>query len=76
MRHNNIRDFEAHLLVQMCTYIKKEHPLQLLSGETVNGIADGARPDIWARGFWCPAQNAFFDIRLTNINAQSQSHLS
>lgn len=77
MRHNNIRDFEANLLAQVCTDVEREPPLQPLSGEIVDGNTDdGARPDVRARGFWCPAQNAFFDIRLTNINAQSQSHLS
>ena len=70
MRHNNIRDFEANLLAQVCTDIEKEPALQPLNGETVNGTAeDGARTDVRARGFWCRAQNAFFGIRLTNINA-------
>ena len=70
MCHNQIRDFQANLLAQVCTDVEKEPPLQPLSGETVSGIAeDGARPDVRARGFWCPTKNAFFDIRLTNINA-------
>ena len=77
LRHNNIRDFETNLLTQVCSDVEKEPSLQPLDGEIVRGAAeDGARPDIRARGFWCPAQNAFFDIRLTNINARSQNHLT
>ena len=77
MRHNNVRDFEANLLSQACTDVETEPPLQPLSGETITGAAeDGAKPDVRARGFWRPAQNAFFDVRLTNLNARSQAHLS
>jgi hypothetical protein len=77
MRHNNIRDFEANLLTQVRTDVEKEPPLQPLSGETIVGATeDGARPDIRARGFWRPAQNAFFDVLLTNLNAPSHAHLS
>ena len=77
MRHNNIWDFEANLLTQICQDVEKEPPLQPLDGEVISGLVeDGARPDIRARGFWCAAQNAFFDIRLTNLNARSQSHLT
>ena len=76
MRHNNVRDFESNLLTQVCTDVQLEPPLQPLEGENIRGLADdGARPDIRARGFWRPAQNAFFDIRLTNLNATSQAHL-
>ena len=35
---------------------------------------DKARPDIRARGMWRPGQNAFSDICLTNVNANSQKH--
>ena len=77
MRHNNVRDFETNLLAQVRTDVEKEPPLQPLSGETVAGATeDGARPDIRARGFWRPVQNAFFDVLLTNLNAPSQAHLS
>ena len=72
MRHNNVRDFETNLLAQVCTDVEKEPPLQPLSGESITGAAeDGAKPDVRARGFWRPAQNAFFDVRLTNLNARA-----
>ena len=35
---------------------------------------DEARPDIRTGGVWRQGQNAFFDIRLTNVNANSQKH--
>ena len=77
MRHNNVRDFETNLLAQVCTDVEKEPFLQPLSGESIVGAADDvAKPDVIARGFWRPAQNAFFDVRLTNLNARSQAHLS
>ena len=73
----NVRDFEANLLAQVCTDVEKEPLLQPLTGETITGATqDGARPDIRARGFWRPAQNSFFDVRLTNLNAKSQAHLT
>ena len=77
MRHNNVRDFETNLLAQVSSDVEKEPALQPLSGETIVGNGDeGARPDVRARGFWRPAQNAYFDVRLTNINSPSQRHLS
>ena len=76
MRHNNVRDFEANLLSKVCTDVQKEPSLQPLTGERIAGHSEeGARPDIRARGFWRPAQNAFFDVRLTNINSASQRHM-
>ena len=77
MRHNNVRDFEASLLQQVCKDVETEPPLQPLEGENIKGLQnDGARPDIRARGFWRPGQNAYFDVRLTNVNSSSQSHLT
>ena len=35
-------------------------------------VADDARLDVRARGFWRHGQNAFFDVRVTNINCHSQ----
>ena len=37
-------------------------------------MADDARLDIRARGFWRQGQNAFFDVRVTNINCESQKN--
>ena len=77
IRHNNIRDFEANLLKQTCNDVETEPPLQPLEGELITGLmGEEARPDIRARGFWRSAQNAYFDIRVTNANSTSQSNMS
>ena len=76
MRHNNVRDFEANLLKTVVNDVEIEPPLQKLENEEINGLTgDDAKPDIRARGVWRKGQNAFFDIRLTNVNANSQKHL-
>ena len=51
-----------------------EPQLQAIHGEQIDGLAgDNARPDIRARGVWRHGQNAYFDVRITNINAESVS---
>ena len=37
---------------------------------------DDARLDVRARGFWRDGQNAYFDVRVTNINCESQKNQS
>ena len=39
-------------------------------------LDDGARLDVRARGFWREGQNAFFDVRVTNANCNSQQNSS
>ena len=76
MRHNEIRDFEGNLLKKVCQDVELEPSLQRISNEVVNSLnADGCHPDIRARGFWRRGQNAFFDVKLSNINADSYKHL-
>ena len=74
MHHNNLRDFEINLLSKVCKDVESEPPLLPLGGEnlpksTIKG--DKARLDIRARGFWRPAQNNFFDVRITNPSSAS-----
>ena len=74
-RHDNIRDFEARLLAQVCKDVEVEPPLQALSNERLPRSANkkpDARLDVRARGFWRRGQNAYFDIRVTNASADSQ----
>ena len=76
MRHNNIRDFEANLLRKLHSDVKTEPELQPITTERLRGLSnDQCKPDIRARGVWRYAQNAYFDIRVTNINSESQKHL-
>ena len=65
IRHDSLRNFEANLLKKVCNDVEIEPKLQPVNN-------DEARLDIRARGFWRPGQSAFFDVRLTNTNAQSQ----
>ena len=70
-RHDNIRDFEASLLSQVCKDVESEPVLQELNNEQLprGAITSAdARLDIRARGFWRRGQNAFFDVRVTNVN--------
>ena len=74
-RHDNIRDFEAKLLAQVCKDVETEPPLQTLSNEHLPRSANtsgDARLNVRARGFWRRGQNAYFDIRVTNASAASQ----
>ena len=76
-RHDQLRNYEAELLKKVVNDVELEPPLQPLTGETVQGLTgDSARPDIRARGVWRQGQNAYFDVRITNVNSESQKHLS
>ena len=73
IRHNNIRDFEANLIRQVCNDVETEPPLQPLDGEIINSLTgDEVRPDLRARRFWRHDQNAYFDVRVTNPDSISQ----
>ena len=59
----------------MCKDVEIEPPLQPVTEERLTAstlIGDEARPDVRARGFWRNGQNAYFDIRVTNADAESQ----
>ena len=77
MTHDEIKKFEATLLNKVCNDVEVEPPLQPVTGEIFrNKIFEGdeARLDIKARGFWRNGQMNYFDIRVTNINTNSQIH--
>ena len=48
-------------------------PRKIIDCATANK-ADDARLDVRARGFWRDGQNAYFDVRVTNINCESQKN--
>ena len=81
IRHNNIRDFTAKLLTEVCPNVEIEPALQPLTGErlafrtAISG--DEARLDVRAQGFWGDwGQCAFFDVRVFNPFAPSNSRSS
>ena len=76
IRHNEIRDFTAHLMTEVCHNVAIEPHLQPLSGETLqeasSNVQDGARLDVAADGFWGSRfERAFFDVRTFNPYAPS-----
>ena len=73
MRHNNVKDFAANLLKTIQNDAEIEPALQKIDNEKIDRRTEHeARPDIRGQGVWQQGQNAFFDIRLTNVNANSQ----
>ena len=76
IRHNEIRDFTACLMSEVCHDVSVEPALQPLSGEILSGATanreDEARLDFSARGFWGSRnERAFFDVRIFNPYAPS-----
>jgi hypothetical protein len=77
-RHDLIRDTERDLMKLVTHDVEIEPPLQPVTNKngylkTAN-LAIDARCDIRARSFWREGQNAFFDVRVTNPNNNSQQN--
>ena len=74
-RHDNLRDFFAKLLEKVCNDVETEPHLQPVGGQrfkpSVN-ISDEARSDVRARGYWRPGQDFYYDLCITNADADSQ----
>ena len=67
MHHNDLRDFTANLLTEVCTNVCIEPPLQALTGELLShdssNSKEGARLEVSAQGSWDDHhQPAFFDV--------------
>ena len=78
LRHNEVRDLTAQLMTEVSHSVCIEPHLQPLTGEALDGasaiVSDGARLDVAADGFWGGRyERAFFDIRVFNPLAQSNS---
>ena len=75
IRHNEIRDFTAEVLKEVCQDVEVEPPLTPLTGERFQhktALTDeSARPDVAARGVWTRGSRAFFDVRVFNPLAPS-----
>ena len=78
MRHNNIRNFEAHILSDICKDVKIE-PELLPIGNTrtlSTNVADKARLDVSAVGVWSPMERTFLDVRVFHPNSPSYLNTS
>ena len=68
IRHNDIRDFTAEVLREVCQNVEVEPILTPLTGETFRyktaNTDKEARPDVSARGVWTRGSKAFFDVRV------------
>ena len=80
---SNIRDVTANLLKGVCRDVlmkPKLQPLELQPGERFEErtakIADEARCDVRARGFWSAVQVAFLDIRVFNTSGNRYANQS
>ena len=68
-RHNEIRNFTAHILQDICYDVQVEPPLQPVTTENLSSgsnTADEARLDVACRSFWREGQKAYFDVRVFN----------
>ena len=72
-RHNRI-PFTA-LLGKVCIYVENEPHLLLVTTEKfqyrTSNIEDRSRLDMKTSDFWRRRQRAFFDVRTTHVNSQS-----
>ena len=75
IRHNEIRDFTAEILREVCQDVEVEPMLTPLTGENFQyrtAITDNcARLDVAARGVWTRGSRAFFDVKVFNPLAPS-----
>ena len=76
-RHDNIKDTLTILLDKVC-HVMSEPPLIPIEHEQFKlksaNTANEARLDIKASDFWQNGQTAFFDIRVTHVNADSNKN--
>jgi ribosomal protein S8 len=79
-RHDNIRDLECKLLKSVQNDVECEPILRPVLNKTgyprTAKLEDNARLDIRACGFWRDGQNAYFDVRVTNADNESQQNTS
>ena len=80
IRHDEVRNFTAEVLGEVCKDVVIEPALTPLSGERFNlrsaSVEDNARLDVAARGVWTRGSRAFFDIRVFNPLAPCYSDIT
>merc|ERR1712142_1339856 len=77
--HDSLRNMTAELLQQVSKDVEIEPALINITNENLppgSNLADGARLDVSARGFWTPLDGTFTDIRVLHPQAQSNSNKS
>ena len=79
-RHDTIRDLLTAHISKVCKNVETEPLLQPLDNEVFNlqstVTSQEARLDMKAGGFWTPGVTAFFDVRVTHVNSQSNQNKS
>ncbi|KAG1648178.1 hypothetical protein GQR58_030043 [Nymphon striatum] len=77
-RHDNIRDLFTVLLNKVCVDVECEPHLLPVTAEVMRlksaNTDKDARLDIKAKGFWRQGQTAFFDVRVTHVNSQTNAN--
>ena len=73
MRHDNIRNFEASLLREVCKDVRIEPPLLPINAAEISSTnqANRARLDVSAVGVWGATERTFFDVRVMHMNSPS-----
>ena len=74
-RHDNVKILLIGCLSKMCRNVESEPHMMPLDNETFQlrsvNTSEEARLDIKVGGFWSRGVNAFFDVRVTHVNSQS-----
>ena len=77
-RHNNIRDLFTVLLDKVCVDVENEPHLLPITNEIFQhksaNTKNEARLDIKADSFWRRGKTAFFDVRVTHVNSQTNAN--
>ena len=76
MRHNNIWNFEAILLSDVCKDFKIEPELLPIGDNTTNSSnsSEKARLDVSAVGIWSQMERTFLDVRVFHPNSASYAN--
>ena len=79
-RHDNVKDLLVRCLSKVCRNVESEPHMIPLDNETFSlrsaNTSEEARLDIKVGGFWSRGVNAFFDVRVTHVNSQSNQNKS
>ena len=79
-RHDNVKDLLIRCLSKVCRNVESEPHMIPLDNESFSlrsaNISEEARLDIKVGGFWSRGVNAFFDVRVTHVNSQSNQNKS